>query len=136
MDLLKRIGQQTPNNLPKAETSIPNAKSWSCLGLCVPLTTDEHQGRGDCSFKDSQENPRGEKGVVVAGSRGACSCDSPQDNVCPEPFGRRDFLKNDSYRSPIRYAERNLQLRRAPLGISAIRYAMKKDVAVLENSSP
>ena len=104
MDLLKCIGQYPPNDLPEAETSIPNAKSWSRLGFCVPVATDEHQRGSDCSFKNAQENPRGKKGVVVASSRGACGCDSPQDNVCPEPFGRRDFLKDDSYGSSIRYA--------------------------------
>ena len=58
MDLLKCIGHYAPNDLPEAETSVPDAKSWSCLGLCVPLTTDEHQGGSNCSFKNAQKDPR------------------------------------------------------------------------------
>ena len=77
LHLLKGIGNNAPDDLPKAQTCIPDAEPRCCFGFGVPLTAEKHQAWRNCCFKDSKENPSSQKSGIIMSSCGASSCDPP-----------------------------------------------------------
>lgn len=75
--MLEAIRNETTNNLAKTQTQVPKRKTRGLLGLGVPLAADEHQGRTNCSLKDTEEDTGDEEGLVVVGGGTTSGRDTP-----------------------------------------------------------
>ena len=94
--MLEAKGDETTDNLTETETKIPEGKPGSLLGFGVPLTADEHQGRGNGSLEYAKEDTGHQQTVIIVSSSATGSGDTPENDVGTKPLGGRYNLEKVS----------------------------------------